>query len=120
MERVNNLGDLYYHNYPWNYYSDFLTGTKEKIKRYKDFYYYRSLFHHFTENLKNSKCLFVIGYGFRDAEINRYVDQYFLSRKGTKMIVVDPYPKKVFTKSNVFYIPKQLSAVGVDVFDRFV
>ena len=120
MERVKNEGDLYYHNYPWNYYSDFLTGTKEKIKRYKDVYYYKSLFQHFSENLKNSNHLFVIGYGFRDVEINRYIHKYFLSRKGTKMIVIDPYPKRRFTSSNVYYIKRGVSDVNSNIFKRLM
>ncbi len=72
---------------------DFLSGTTAKIERYNKDSHYKKLFQHFKENLNKSDLLIVIGYGFQDSGINKYLENYFL-KMGKKMIVIDPYKPK--------------------------
>lgn len=57
---------------------DVLSGTTNKILHYTRDPYYARLFQHFKENLLGSDKLVIIGYGFKDEEINRYLVDYFL------------------------------------------
>lgn len=84
-------GTLKYHDFPWNWFPDFLSGTTVKTQRYGDPYYYEKVFNHFRANLQCSKLLIVIGYGFGDAEINRLISEEFISREDVKMVVIDPF-----------------------------
>jgi hypothetical protein len=68
---------------------DFLSGTTNKIRYYTDDEYYKILLRHFDQNLFNSELLIIIGYGFQDAAINKYLERCFLSR-GRQMVVIDP------------------------------
>lgn len=62
---------------PGQYDPDYLTGTEFKITRYKATSYYTHVFAHFTENLRSSSCLVVIGYGWHDTKINEIIrDNY--------------------------------------------
>lgn len=66
---------------------DFLTGTDYKITKSQDGFYSR-MFEHFEENLRNSKTLVIIGYGFGDATVNDYIDQYARD-KNKNLIIID-------------------------------
>lgn len=68
---------------------DFLSGTTNKTRYYTDDPFYENLLDHFKKNLAASELLVVIGYGFQDGGINKFLEDSFLSR-GKKMIVVDP------------------------------
>lgn len=54
------------------YNHDFLSGTVSKTHHYHDSFY-KKLFKHFRHNLGRAECLIVIGYGGRDAGINKYI-----------------------------------------------
>lgn len=73
-----------------NYVTNFLSGEDEKQKHYPDAYFYKRLFEHFKTNLKNSKHLITIGFGFSDKGIEKIIEEYFLKRDGTKLIAISP------------------------------
>ena len=89
---------------------DFLSGTTNKTRFYTKDPYYKKLFKHFKNNLSNSELLVVIGYGFQDSGINKYIKKHFLSA-GKKMIVIDPYkPKtKLIDKYSATYVQKSVT-----------
>jgi hypothetical protein len=87
-EYSDQNGKLNYHQFPWNWHPNFLSGTTAKTKYYSDTYYYRQMFDHFSINLLNSNLLIIIGYGFNDIEINRMIQDEFLSRKDVTAIVI--------------------------------
>jgi len=66
---------------------DFLTGTEYRITKYQDSFYSR-MFEHFSENLKNSKTLIIIGYGFGDNVVNDRIDE-FVQDKNNNVITID-------------------------------
>jgi hypothetical protein len=72
-----------------NYYPSFLSGTTYKTLRYDSTPYYTTVFNHFKHNLSTSAVLVTIGYGFADSEINRLIEECFLSRTGSTILVVD-------------------------------
>lgn len=89
----------------WNYYSDFLSGTTEKILSYGKHYYYKIIFDNFINNLEKSIFLICIGYGLGDSMINEFIIKYFLSNKDKKMLIVTPHKPKseLFDYPNVIY-----------------
>lgn len=91
---------------------DFLSGTTNKTRYYTKDPYYKKLLDYFQDNLLNSEFLVVIGYGFNDGGINKYLEDSFLS-KGKHMVVIDPYkPKNEFIdKYKATYIPKGVTQV---------
>jgi homospermidine synthase len=70
------------------------------------------LFKHFQKNLSDSELLVVIGYGFRDEEINNYLKKYFLT-KNRPMIIIDPKepPANFIDEYKSVYIPKSVIEV---------
>ena len=77
MERDGDIhGKLRYLSDIETHQPDFLSGTRYKTKRYDATAYYESVFGHFKENLERSPVLVVIGYGFGDCEINRYINRH--------------------------------------------
>jgi len=86
---------------------DFLSGTTNKTRYYSDDPYYKNLFAHFEKNLLQSEYLVVIGYGFQDSGVNKYLEDCFLSR-GKQMIVIDPYKPNtdLIDKYKAVYIQK--------------
>jgi hypothetical protein len=67
----------------------FLTGQKTKSKNYGG-PYYRDVFDHFTENLRRSRALIVVGYGWRDKGINEDIKKYFCAGPRKRpLLVVD-------------------------------
>jgi hypothetical protein len=89
-EYKNDKGELEYDGCFWNYYPDFLSGTTEKINSYTENHFYKPLFDHFIENLKNSNCLIAIGYGLGDSKINEFIKDNFLTDQSKTMIVITP------------------------------
>lgn len=103
---------------------EFLSRYTYKIRRYEDMVYYSHVFDQFKENLKNSDILIVIGYGFKDAGINEYLEKYFTgSRK--KLIVIDPYqPDYDFSQYNLHLISKSIDEVEckelIEIYQEYV
>ena len=89
-----------------------MSGTTNKTRYYTKDPYYKKLLDYFQDNLLNSEFLVVIGYGFNDGGINKYLEDSFLS-KGKHMVVIDPYkPKNEFIdKYKATYIPKGVTQV---------
>jgi len=80
-EFENEYGVLEYDNFPMHFYPDFLTGTSSKIERYEDPIFYKKIFDLFKQNLNKADALVIIGYGFKDKEINRYIFEEFGKEK---------------------------------------
>lgn len=89
----------------WNYYPDFLSGTTEKINSYSESHYYKPIFDHFINNLRNSKELISIGYGLGDTKINEIIIENFLSDSQKTMIIITPSKPEcnLFNFENVKY-----------------
>jgi len=98
------------------YKPDFLSGIKEKKRNYKMKCYYKPVFKHFKENLKKSDNLIVIGYSLRDDGINNYIKKYFLSKKDSKMLIIDTKKAKspIYNYPNVIYYGKGLGVQDID------
>lgn len=116
-EFQSNNGDLEYDKCFWNYYPDFLSGTTEKINSYREKHYYKPIFDHFTENLKNSECLISIGYGLGDSKINEFIKTNFLIDSTKKMIVITPHKpdSDLFTFPNVVYFGSGKGVQQIDI-----
>jgi hypothetical protein len=91
---------------------DFISGTTNKTRYYTGDEYYKNLFNHFEKNLMDSELLVVIGYGFKDAGINEYLEKHFLSRH-KPMIVIDPIKPNtdLIDKYNAKYIAKGVTDI---------
>ena len=120
MERFDKKAKKYSYERPFaENEPDYLTGTTEKIRQYKQ-PFYENLFDHFMKNLLNSDQLIVVGYGFQDPGINDYLEKYFLTNK-KQMIVIDiakpnsPLFKKY--ENQIIFSPK--GAIG-NTFDDFM
>lgn len=76
-----------------NYFpSDFLRGTTSKILRYNEGPYYKKVFDHFKENLRNSDLLVIIGYGCKDEGINKLIEENY--SHGRSIFIIDPFPNE--------------------------
>jgi hypothetical protein len=116
-------GKLKYENCWINYFTDFLSGTTEKINMYGTEYYYKNIFEHFQNNLKNSEKLFIIGYSFRDSGINNMINKYFCTNIERKAIIIDPVMPDIGTcLKNVTIIPfeKSISEVTNEELIEFI
>jgi hypothetical protein len=108
---------LKYENNSINYHPDFLTGTTSKINRYKDPFLYKKLFKLFKKNLNKAEMLIIVGYGCKDAEINRYVLEEFGTNKPCFMI--DPFAGVTVTDfitkmgANTTLINKQIDKLSM-------
>ncbi|MDD9807792.1 MAG: SIR2 family protein [Gammaproteobacteria bacterium] len=69
--------------------SEFLSGVRYKIANYKSHPYYKKVLKCFRSNLECSNVLIVIGYRFKDMEINNLLQRHFLSRSGSRVLIVD-------------------------------
>ncbi|MEM7549487.1 MAG: SIR2 family protein [Bacteroidota bacterium] len=76
-----------------NLHPDFLSGTNSKILRYKEPAYYTKVFEHFENNLKNSESLIIIGYGFKDEEVNRILKDC-TEKIDHPPVIFEPFPSK--------------------------
>lgn len=72
---------------------DFLTGMEYRISKYQD-NFYSKMFGHLSENLKNSKTLIIIGYGFGDSAVNEKLYE-FVQDKSKNLIIIDVQPPKI-------------------------
>jgi len=82
-------GNLTYARGYTEVYPDFLSGTSTKILNYDRQSYYKPIFSHFVDNLRNSQILIIVGYGFKDPKINEFIQTEFIDKGGTKVIVID-------------------------------
>lgn len=90
-EITDREGNLVYERCSINYHADFLTGTTSKIERYTEPLFFKILFQHFRDNLKEADKLIIIGYGGRDSEVNKMIFENF-DFKNKPSFVIDPYP----------------------------
>lgn len=100
---------------------DFLSGTVNKTRYYTSDPYYTNLFKHFENNLSISKLLVVIGYGFQDGGVNKFLVQHYLD-KGGKMLVIDPYRPKtdLIDKYGAKYVSKGVTHIDYDEYLTFI
>ena len=89
FKEVEENGVLKYDNFPLYFHPDFLSGTSSKIERYGQGHYYPVMFNYFSENLKNSDYLIVIGYGFGDKKVNEFIKDNFNLTGNKKIFIVD-------------------------------
>ncbi len=108
----------------WNYYPDFLSGTKTKIESYEEQHYYKPIFSHLRNNLKNSNYLICIGYGLADSKVNEFIKENFLSDKSKIMIVITPSKPKsdLFDYENVKYygVKKGIEHIDKDEIEKLM
>lgn len=78
---------------PFPYHTDFLTGTTSKIQRYNEPLLFKKLFKKFKKNLQNAEKLIIIGYGCKDAAINKIIKENF-DYRNKKIFIVDPFAKE--------------------------
>jgi len=100
--RGNNIEYL---NEPSSVVPVFLSGKESKIKQYYYGDYYPKVFKHFVSNLEKSSTLIIIGYGFRDDEINNYIVD-FMKNKSKKIFVIGSKNKpkhQILNHGNVIY-----------------
>lgn len=109
--------DIEYDTCYWNIYPDFLSGTTEKILSYKKESFYKPMFDHFIENLKNSHCLISIGYGLGDLKINELIKDYFVKDKNKTMIIISPEKSKsdFFDLENVKYYGQNKKVQDINI-----
>jgi hypothetical protein len=64
----------------------------------------------------NSNHLLVIGYGFKDSKINKYLKTYFLNDSQKTMLVIDiTKPKsEIINQSNVKFIAKSVIDLNIE------
>lgn len=102
-----------------NYHADFLTGTTSKIERYSEPLLFKVLFECFVTNLKDAEKLIIIGYGAKDAEVNRMILENFDFKK-KPVFIVDPYVgnavKGLQAQLNATLITKHLEEITLDDF----
>ncbi|GBD88884.1 hypothetical protein BMS3Abin03_02826 [bacterium BMS3Abin03] len=88
-EITTHLGEhLYFDGYV-DVVPEFLSGTTEKIKHYERKVYYSKIFERFKNNLITSNYLIVIGYGFGDSKINKFLSDCFINNDNQTMIVIN-------------------------------
>ncbi len=115
-EITTHLGETKKENFYMDVIPEFLSGTTEKLRHYERTVYYHQVFHHFFQNLVNSKCLIVIGYGFKDSKINEYLNTYFLNNPQKTMLVIDitKPQSEIFNQSNVKFIAKNVIDLDIE------
>lgn len=116
-EYLNNESQLEYDRCIWNYFPDFLSGTTEKINSYENNHYYKPLFTHFVENLKESENLISIGYGLGDLKINELIKTHFLKDKNKKLLIITPNKpdSDLFEYDNVIYYGHEKGVQDIDI-----
>jgi hypothetical protein len=105
-KEIDRNGKLQYTHQPSDVVPEFLSGTTHKLSRYEIGIYYPGILNNFKNNLKYSKNLIVIGYGFADSRINEYLENYFLADSSKVMFIVDIRKPDIefINNSNVHYI----------------
>ena len=103
-EIVEGSEKKYYHG-TIEVYPDFLSGKEYKINKYSKGSYYPKVFEHFVKNLENSNSLVIIGYGFRDEEINNHISTYLQNHSKNIFVVDITKPNNsILENENVFFI----------------
>lgn len=114
FKEIKTDGKLEYNNDTSNYYPDFLSGKLTKIDQYERGSYYPVMFNHFSENLKNSSILLIIGYGFGDEQINHYLEEYSAIENNKIFIVDIKQPDTmILQRDNTYFIDG--GVVGMDI-----
>lgn len=113
MERANQqTGDIELEHLLDEVSPDYLSGTTNKLRYYSSDSYYEKLFRHFEKNLETCDFLIVIGYGFKDSGINRFLEKHFIPR-GKKMVVIDPSkPDSTLLNHNTHYVAKGVTQLS--------
>ena len=78
---------------PFEYHSDFLTGTTSKIQRYDEPKLFKKLFTRFKKNLHNAEKLIIIGYGCKDEGINNIIKEHYDFRN-KPIFIIDKYAEE--------------------------
>jgi len=122
VEKKNELDELVYERSMGNTFPDFLSGTTEKLRSYGDAYY-SQLFEHLERELPTCEKLAVIGYGFWDSGINKFLQEGIIDQ-GIDVSVIDPYeprgPLYVSNKKSISHYEKDLKDVTVEEFKEIV
>lgn len=106
LTEVNTGGSSKYERNSGGYYPSFLSGTTYKTRHYNSTQYFESIINHFKHNLSQSLILIVIGYGFKDSEINRIIKDYFLTKSHSRLLIVDTRMPEIppeFQRSSNFF-----------------
>jgi len=94
VEKINENGEKdLVSQYEPNLFPDFLTGENTKIIHYQE-RHYNYIFEHFKKNLEQSQKLLIIGYGFGDKGINKYLEK-FLQNNNKQTLVIDVNEEKI-------------------------
>lgn len=117
-KEIEENGKLKYRRDWLNLHPDFLSGTNSKVLRYKEPAYYTKVFEHFEINLKHSESAIIIGYGFKDQEVNKILKEN-LSQVKYPPLIFEPLPSKTHEESseiiNGHIIKKGIE--GIDISD---
>ncbi|HSC34848.1 MAG TPA: hypothetical protein VLG45_06200, partial [Thermodesulfobacteriota bacterium] len=75
--------------------------------------YFKPLFERFNDALSNSTTIIIVGYGFKDSEINKCISN-FLHSTSTKIFVIDIMNRipKTMQSNNLYFLQG-----GVENFD---
>jgi len=108
-------GVLAYVHRPTDYFPDFLSGTTSKTERYGE-HYYHNILDSFQRNLRSSKALIIIGYGFNDIGINQFIQDSFLTDNSKTLFVIDvKKPDTPFlTHNNVLFVEGGVSKMNTE------
>lgn len=111
-KELDNNGKYVYQDNIFGPIPNFLTGTNSKIYRYGT-EYFKQLFDRFNNALTKSKTVIIIGYGFKDSEINKCIFD-FLHSTSTKIFVIDIMNRipKTMQSNNLYFLQG-----GVENFD---
>ena len=81
---LEDINGSTYKTYPFHEFCDFLTGTKKDYSSEP----YKSFKQMFEQNLECAEKLIIIGYGFKDPEINKTINEHY-DRKEKPIHIVD-------------------------------
>lgn len=110
-----------YDESPFNYHTDFLTGTTSKIKRYSESPLFKKLFKKFKNNLLKADSLIIIGYGCKDQKINEMIKDNF-DYKNKSSFIITPHASSIveeFAQNiNAKIIRKSIEDINKNWFDK--
>lgn len=111
-EYQDNNGKYTYNDKLNSFAPQFLSGTTRKILSYDKPGYFREVFEHFKNNLRNSAKLIIIGYGFRDTKINEIIMENFFNGIN-KIVIIDPGEsfRSLFTDIPLMHIQKGIECI---------
>lgn len=121
LKEIRDENGLKYVDDRTSYYPDFLTGTSHKTKRYEMGGYYPKMFQHFARNLRDSRALIVIGYGFGDSRINDFVKKFARQDEKVLAIIDISQPNtEILELANVHYIGGGVSSMDLDLLISYI